>query len=284
MNEVHSLPFISAILKTGKIKDVIFTLLLEMELSEAKAVVTGGLSGLGLAVVKQLMEVGAEVAVIDMQTEQQRRAVSQANEPVLYLQADVTSEPAVDHAIQDINKKFNGITLAVNCAGVSHVQRVVGKDNLLSQNDFARVLAVNLTGTFTVCRVVANVMQHNTPNRGGERGVIVNTASIAAFDGQAGLAAYAASKGGVVSLTLPLAREFASFGVRVMTIAPGLFATPMLAALPANVRASLVEQIPFPKRLGDPHEFARLVCHVYENPMLNGDVIRLDGALRLPAK
>jgi NAD(P)-dependent dehydrogenase (short-subunit alcohol dehydrogenase family) len=255
-----------------------------MELGEANAVVTGGLSGLGLAVVRMLSESGARVAVLDRQTEQEVRDTYRYRESILYLQADVTSGSAINEAIQRINREINGITLAVNCAGVNHAQRVVGKEGLLCQHDFARVVAINLTGTFTVCRAVANVMRYNTPNHDGERGVIVNTSSIAAFDGQVGLAAYAASKGGVASLTLPLAREFASFGVRVMCIAPGLFVTPMLAGVPENVRASLTEQIPFPKRLGDPREFAQLVCHIYENPMLNGEIIRLDGGLRMPAK
>ncbi len=255
-----------------------------MNLNAAKAIITGGASGLGLGVARKLVEAGAQVAILDIAPEGDKRLKQALGKEVLYLLADVISEPAVDRAVKEAAEQLGGLTLAVNCAGIVHSQRVVGKDRPLSQVEFARVIAVNLTGTFTVCRAAALVMQHNTANVDGERGVIVNTASIAAYEGQVGLAAYSASKAGVVGLTLPLAREFASFGVRVMAIAPGIFATPMVDGLPEPVRSALAEQVPFPRRLGDPGEFAALVCHIYENPMLNGEVIRLDGALRMSPK
>lgn len=255
-----------------------------MKLSEAKALVTGGNSGLGLAVVNKLARMGARVAILDCRPVGKLGNGGTPDHKVLYLVTDVTSESEVDRSVQRVRAQFGGITLAVNCAGIARAQRVLGKDGLLAQQDFARVINVNLIGTFTVCRSVASVMQHNFPTGDVERGVIVNTASIAAFEGQIGLTAYAASKGGVASLTLPLAREFANIGVRVMAIAPGLFDTPMMEDIPEKARAALLEQVPFPKRLGRPDEFAELVCHIYENPMLNGSVIRLDGALRMPPR
>ena len=246
-----------------------------MRLQEARAVVTGGASGLGLAVAERLVELGARVVVLDLRP-------SVALPPgAAYVEADVGSEAAADRAMAEAVDVLGGLTLAVNCAGISHRGRVVGREGPMAQMDFARVVAVNLIGTFLVCRAAATVMQHNDPEPDGERGVIVNTASVAAFDGQIGQVAYAASKGGVVSLTLPLARELASFGVRVVCIAPGVFETPMVASLTETVRAGLLNQVPFPKRFGAPAEFAALCCHIYENPMLNGAVIRLDGALRM---
>jgi NAD(P)-dependent dehydrogenase (short-subunit alcohol dehydrogenase family) len=256
-----------------------------MDPKTAKVIVTGGASGLGFAVAQRFVGIGAQMAILDLDPTGGERIASALGKDVFYLAADVTSESSVDQAVQAVADQFGGVSLAVNCAGIVHSQRVVGRgDGGLTQVDFARVIAVNLIGTFTVCRAVAHVMQRNVPNAAGERGVIVNTASIAAYEGQIGLAAYAASKGGVASLTLPLAREFASLGVRVMAIAPGLFATPMFAGLPDKVKARLAEDVPFPRRLGDPKEFAELVCHIYQNPMLNGEVIRLDGALRMPPK
>jgi NAD(P)-dependent dehydrogenase (short-subunit alcohol dehydrogenase family) len=255
-----------------------------MRLSKAHAVVTGGASGLGLAVATRLASAGAKVAVLDRHEVAPAHIAELIGSDTLYLYADVSSESAVERAIAAVAERFGEITLAVNCAGVVQTQRVVGREQLLSQAAFAQVINVNLIGTFNVCRTVAKHMQDNEARADGERGVIVNTASIAAFEGQIGQAAYAASKGGIASLTLPLAREFASFGVRVMAVAPGLFDTPMMAGLPENVRQALGAQVPFPKRLGLGAEFAELVCHIYENPMLNGAVIRLDGALRMPPK
>ncbi len=253
-----------------------------MELASAKAVVSGGASGLGLAVCRALCQAGARVAVLDIAREGAARVSTALGPEAFYLECDVRHEQRVARIVRQAEDRLRGITLAVNCAGVFQRQRVVGRDTVLSGAQFSQVLEVNLFGTFLICREVANRMQHNDPDVGGERGVIVNTSSIAADDGQAGLAAYAAAKGGVASLTLPLAREFSAFGVRVVTIAPGLFDTPMLHGVSEQAKTDLPAQVPFPKRLGHPEEFALLVCHIYQNPMLNGAVIRLDGGLRLP--
>jgi NAD(P)-dependent dehydrogenase (short-subunit alcohol dehydrogenase family) len=255
-----------------------------MNIKAAKAIVTGGASGLGFAVARHLTRTGAKVAVFDVDPNAKDRIVRELGQDAIYFVTDVTSESSVDQAVAAAAERFRGLTFAVNCAGIVQSRRVLGRDGLLSSADFARVVEVNLTGTFTVCRAVANIMRQNDPTGKGGRGVIVNTASIAAFEGQVGQAAYAASKGGVVSLTLPLAREFANLGIRVVAIAPGLFRTPMLEGLPTEARVELAKQVPFPNRLGEPEEFAELVCHIYENPMLNGAVIRLDGALRMPPK
>jgi len=255
-----------------------------MNIKAAKAIVTGGASGLGLAVARRLTRSGAKVAVFDVDPKVKDRIAHELGNDAIYFVTDVTSESSVDQAVAAAAERLRGLTLAVNCAGIVQSRRVLGRDGLLASAHFARVVEVNLIGTFTVCRAVANVMRQNDPMENGERGVIVNTASIAAFEGQVGQAAYAASKGGVVSLTLPLAREFANLGIRVTAIAPGLFKTPMLRELPVETRIKLAKQIPFPNRLGEPEEFAELVCHIYENPMLNGAVIRLDGALRMPPK
>jgi NAD(P)-dependent dehydrogenase (short-subunit alcohol dehydrogenase family) len=253
-----------------------------MRLHEARAVVTGGASGLGLAVTRMLHEKGARVAVLDIHQDARTRLAPVLGDQGLFIKTDVTCEQGVERAMARAAGRLGGISLVVNCAGITQARRVLGRERTLSSADFARVLDINLTGTFTVCRVAASTMRNTPPNREGERGVIVNTASIAAFEGQVGQAAYAASKGGVVALTLPLAREFARFGIRVVAIAPGIFETPLLDTLSEPAREHLVQAIPFPHRLGRPQEFAQLVCHIYENPMLNGAVIRLDGALRMP--
>jgi NAD(P)-dependent dehydrogenase (short-subunit alcohol dehydrogenase family) len=253
-----------------------------MRLDEARAVVTGGASGLGLAVTHVLHEKGARVAVLDLHEERRARPASLRGDEALFIRTDVTCEQGVERAMAHAAGQLGGISLVVNCAGTIQARRVLGRDRALSSAEFARILDVNLTGTFTVCRAAANAMRNIPPTREGERGVILNTASIAAFEGQVGQAAYAASKGGVVALTLPLAREFAHFGIRVMAIAPGIFETPLLDTLSEPAREHLVQSIPFPHRLGRPQEFAQLICHIYENPMLNGTVIRLDGALRMP--
>ena len=251
-----------------------------MNINSAKVVITGGASGLGLAVVDEFLRHKAKVAVLDMQTGES----IEKGRNIHFIQTDITKESSVTHSIENIIDDFDEINCLVNCAGVVHSERVIGRDGLHDIDAFFNVINVNLTGTFCMCKAVANTMQNNTPDENNERGVIINTASIAAYDGQIGQAAYAASKGGVASLTLPLAREFARMGVRVMTIAPGVFNTPMFESLPQDVKQNLSELTPFPKRLGEPEEFAQLVSHIYQNPMLNGEVIRLDGALRMPPK
>lgn len=198
-----------------------------------------------------------------------------------FVHTDVTSEESVQAAVETAVQAFGGLHGVVNCAGVAIAERVVGRQGPHSLDSFARVIQVNLVGTFNVIRLAAAVMSQNEPAGSGERGVIINTASVAAFDGQIGQAAYAASKGGVVGMTLPIARELARAGIRVMTIAPGIFDTPMLAGLPEAARQSLSQQVPFPSRLGNPDEYAALALHIIENEMLNGEIIRLDGALRM---
>jgi NAD(P)-dependent dehydrogenase (short-subunit alcohol dehydrogenase family) len=246
-----------------------------------QALITGGASGLGLATAQSIVNQGGKVAMLDINEQAGQRALKQLGDNALFIETDVTHEPQVDAAVEEIVSQFGYINLAVNCAGIAPSQRVLGKDALMATEDFARTVTINLTSTFCVCRAAANAMQHNTPQQDNERGVIINTASIAAFDGQIGQAAYAASKGGVASMTLPLAREFARFGIRVVTIAPGLFKTPLFDKLPEKAINALTESIPFPKRIGRPEEFADLVLHIFNNRMFNGEVIRLDGALRM---
>lgn len=253
-----------------------------MELSEAKAIVIGGGSGLGLAVAKRVQHAGGTVAVLDVNEFARNTVSSELGSEALFIHTDVTSESSVDKAVNAVAIEFQGITLAVNCAGVVQSKRVIGRRGVLSQEEFAKVINVNLIGTFIVCRAAALAMRENTPDKNNERGVLINVASIAAFEGQIGQTAYAASKGGIVSLTLPLAREFARFGIRVMAIAPGLIRTPLLDHISEPAKEHLTQSIPFPHRLGEPDEFAQLVCSIYENPLLNGEVIRLDGALRMP--
>jgi NAD(P)-dependent dehydrogenase (short-subunit alcohol dehydrogenase family) len=198
-----------------------------------------------------------------------------------FVEADVTDEKAVSGAVNTAVEEFGGLHGALNCAGVGPPEKVLGREGPHDLASFSRVVEINLLGTFNVLRLAAERMARNEPDEGGERGVIVNTASVAAYDGQVGQAAYSASKGGIVSMTLPIARELAGSGIRVMTVAPGLFDTPLLASLPEEARESLGRQVPFPSRLGNPSEYAALVRHIVENPMLNGEVIRLDGAIRM---
>ncbi|HEY5603244.1 MAG TPA: SDR family NAD(P)-dependent oxidoreductase [Gammaproteobacteria bacterium] len=245
------------------------------------AIVTGGASGLGLATAQAIINAHGKVAMLDINESAGKQAVKELGNNALFIKVDVTHEKQVDEAVAEAVKQFGYINLAVNCAGVAPSQRVLGKDALMATDDFARTININLTATFCVCRAAANAMQHNTPRQDSERGVIINTASIAAFDGQIGQAAYSASKGGIASMTLPLAREFARFGIRVVTIAPGLFKTPLFDKLPEKAINALAESIPFPKRIGYPDEFADLVLHIFNNRMFNGEVIRLDGALRM---
>ncbi|MEX3843455.1 MULTISPECIES: SDR family NAD(P)-dependent oxidoreductase [unclassified Paraburkholderia] len=243
--------------------------------------ITGGGSGLGAAVGRHLLERGANVVFGDIDVARARDAAALGGEHALAVEVDVTLAASVEAAIALATQRFGALHGVVNCAGIAPAQRIVGKEGAHSLDLFAKVVSVNLIGTFNVMRLAAVAMANNTPDAGGERGVIVNTASVAAYDGQIGQSAYAASKGGVVSLTLPAARELARNGIRVVTVAPGIFETPMLLAMPAEVQQALGAGVPFPQRLGQPAEFAALVEHIVGNRYLNGEVIRLDGALRM---
>lgn len=245
-----------------------------MEAQGRTFLVTGGGSGLGAATAGTLTEAGANVVVSDLKGEA-------AGGNTRFVETDVTDEASVRSAIDTAIEEFGGLHGVVNCAGIAIGEKTLGRDGPHALDSFSKVIQVNLIGTFNVIRLAAEAMARNEPTGGGERGVIVNTASVAAFDGQVGQAAYSASKGGVVSMTLPMARDLASIGIRVVTIAPGIFETPMLAGLPEEARDSLGKQVPFPSRLGRPEEYAALARHIIENEMLNGEVIRLDGAIRM---
>lgn len=252
-----------------------------MEIRDRVALVTGGASGLGRATALALHRQGAQVLVLDRNAE---AGAELEREGLRFQQTDVTSPEAAEQAVSTAVSTFGGVHVLVNCAGVATAARVVGRNGPQPLEQFALAIQINLIGTFNLIRVAAAAMQQNEPNEDGERGVIVNTASVAAFDGQIGQAAYSASKAGIVGMTLPIARELAPSGIRVCTIAPGIFETPMLAMLPEAARQSLGAQVPFPSRLGRPDEYARLALHIVENPMLNGETIRLDGALRMAPK
>jgi NAD(P)-dependent dehydrogenase (short-subunit alcohol dehydrogenase family) len=245
-----------------------------MEIEGRTFLVAGGGSGLGAATTEMLTNEGANAVVADLRGEA-------ADGNVRFVETDVTDEASVRRAIEEALQSFGGMHGAINCAGIASAEKVLGREGPHSLDSFAKVVEVNLVGTFNVLRLAAEVMVNNEPAQSGERGVIVNTASVAAYDGQIGQVAYAASKGGVVALTLPIARELAQHGIRVVAIAPGIFDTPMMAGLPEAARESLGKQVPFPSRLGRPEEYAALVRHIIENEMLNGEVIRLDGAIRM---
>ncbi len=250
-----------------------------MNIEGSVAFITGGASGLGLATAQRLLDVGASVALVDLPSSDGAAVAAKLGDRAVFAPTDVTSERDVAAAL-DTAGRLGDVRIAVNCAGIGTPGRVLGKDGPLSLELFARVVQINLIGTFNVIRLAAERISANEPVD-GDRGVIVNTASVAAYDGQIGQVAYAASKGGVVGLTLPVARDLAGRQIRVVTIAPGLFETPMLASLPEEARKSLGIQVPHPSRLGRPEEYAALVQHIVENPMLNGEVIRLDGAIRM---
>ena len=252
-----------------------------MQIADRAFLITGGGSGLGAACARRLIARGARAVLADISEQPGAHLANELAPRARFVRTDVTDEHSVQGAIDAATSDFGRLDGAVNCAGVPLAQLVVGKKGAHSLDDFARVIRVNLIGTFNVIRLAAAVLARNEPTAGGERGVIVNTASVAAFDGQIGQAAYSASKGGIVGMTLPMARELARFGIRVMTIAPGVFETPLLGQLSEEVRRSLAEQVPFPPRLGRPDEFAALVEHIIENEMLNGETIRLDGAIRM---
>jgi NAD(P)-dependent dehydrogenase (short-subunit alcohol dehydrogenase family) len=252
-----------------------------MNILETRAVVTGGASGLGQAVAENIIAAGGRAALLDVNAAGGNALVASLGERASFIETDVTSEAAVNAAVARAAQTMGGLNVAVNCAGVGWPKRMVGKDGPMPGDFFRKVIEINLVGTLLVCKAAAAEMQKNAPNADGERGAIVMTASVAAFDGQIGQVAYSASKAGVVGMTLPMARELAGFGIRVVTIAPGLFLTPMMAALPAEAQESLGKQVPFPPRLGHPAEYASLVRQIVENPMLNGETIRLDGAIRM---
>lgn len=255
-----------------------------MDLRGKVVLVTGGASGLGAATVRAAVARGGRAAILDRSVDPGEALAKELGGAAIFAKTDVTDAASVEQAIARAKSELGGVHALVGCAGVGSAGRVLGKEGPMPLELFALTVQVNLVGMFNVLRLAANAMQHNEPGPDGERGVVVNTASIAAFDGQIGQAPYAASKAGVVGMTLPIARELARFGIRVVTIAPGTFDTPMLAGLPEAARASLGAQIPFPSRLGKPEEFAALAMHIVENPMLNGETIRLDGALRMAPK
>ena len=256
-----------------------------MQPNTVRAVVTGGVSGLGFAVAQHLVRGGGKVALFDVNDDKGAAAVAELGDGnARYFRTDVTDEASVAANIAAAKDFLGGLNVAINCAGILGAGRVLGRDGAMPLKNFAGTVMVNLVGSFNVAKAAAEAMQHNDAGMDGERGVIVNTASVAAYEGQIGQAAYSASKGGVVGMTLPMARELARFGIRVMTVAPGIFWTPMVDGMPEDVQKSLAASIPFPARLGKPEEFADLVAYILGNTYLNGETIRLDGATRLAPK
>jgi NAD(P)-dependent dehydrogenase (short-subunit alcohol dehydrogenase family) len=252
-----------------------------MKIAGSTTLITGGASGLGRATAERLRAAGGNVVLLDLAKSPGADVATTLGEGALFAPGDVTSADDVSAALEAAVKRFGGLQGLVNCAGIGTADKTFGKRGSADLAGFTRVIQVNLIGTFNCIRLAAARMAENAPNAEGERGVIVNTASVAAFDGQIGQAAYSASKGGIVGMTLPIARDLAELGIRVCTIAPGLFDTPLLAGLPEAARASLGKQVPFPSRLGQPPEYAALAAHIMENAMLNGETIRLDGAIRM---
>jgi NAD(P)-dependent dehydrogenase (short-subunit alcohol dehydrogenase family) len=255
-----------------------------MEINANTFLVSGGASGLGGATSTLLAKSGANVVIADINKDKGEALAAELGANTRFVECNVTDEDSVKAAVAAAVSNFGKLNGAINCAGIGTAERTVGKDGPHALASFKRVIEVNLIGTFNVIRLSAAQMAGQEPQASGERGVIINTASIAAFDGQIGQAAYSASKGGIVGMTLPIARDLMKLGIRVVTIAPGLFDTPLLAGLPEDVKKVLGAQVPFPSRLGNPAEFAALARHIFENEMLNGEVIRLDGALRMPPK
>ena len=255
-----------------------------MQFDHVKAVISGGASGLGRAVAEHLLRRGARVYLLDLDAARGAQVVAELGSAAGFLRTDVTDEAQVAGNLAQAAERMGGLNVAIACAGILGAGRVLGKDGPMPLAGFARTVGVNLIGSFNLAKAAADLMQHNAPGEDGERGVIVFTASVAAFEGQIGQAAYSASKGGVVGMTLPMARELARIGVRVMTLAPGVFHTPMVEGMPAPVYESLCAQVPYPSRLGQPAEFADAVAFVIGNRYLNGSVIRLDGAIRLQPK
>lgn len=251
-----------------------------MKIENLTALVSGGASGLGLATAKKLAKQGAKVIILDSNIEAAERSASEIN--ALAINCDVSDDNSVSYAMDEISKNCDTPRICINCAGIAPAKRIIGKNGPMPIEDFTKAIDINLNGTFNILTRVSHMISQLDPvNKHGERGIIINTASVAAFEGQIGQAAYSAAKSGVVGLTLPAARELARFGIRVNAIAPGLFATPMLLNMPEDVQNNLIASMPFPKRFGEPKEFADLVAHIIKNPMINGTVIRLDGALRM---
>jgi len=253
--------------------------------SSIRAVISGGVSGLGLAVAARIIADGGQVALLDLNDKKGAEVVTELGaDRAHYLHTDVTDEAGVSTALSAARDRLGGLNVAVNCAGILGSGRVLGRDAPMLLDTFRNTVMVNLVGSFNLIKAAADFMQHNPPDADGARGVIVNTASVAAFDGQIGQVAYAASKAGVVGMTLPLARELARFGIRVMTVAPGIFHTPMVDGMPESVQTTLAASVPFPQRLGRAEEFAALVAHIISNSYLNGETIRLDAAVRMSPK
>jgi NAD(P)-dependent dehydrogenase (short-subunit alcohol dehydrogenase family) len=255
-----------------------------MKIADARAVVTGGASGLGNAVARHIVAAGGRVTLLDVQEGPGLEAARTIGGQTSFAKCDVTSETEVNAAMESARTAMGGINLLVNCAGVIGAGRVLGKNGPMAGDFFAKVVHINLIGTFLCDKAAAAIMQQNAPSADGERGVIIHTSSVAAFEGQIGQAAYAATKAAVAGMTLPIARELALFGIRVMSLAPGIFGTPMLAGMPQEVQDSLGKQVPFPARLGRPEEFAAMVQTIFEVTYLNGETIRLDGAIRMQPK
>jgi len=255
-----------------------------MDIQGKVALVAGGASGLGAATVRMIVSAGGRAVILDLDEKLGHSLSQELGNGAHYARADVSDPAEVERAVDTAMSAFGALHICVNCAGIGDAQKIIGKEGPADLARFAKVIRVNLIGTFNVARLAAWVMASNAPNPDGERGVLINTASVAAFDGQIGQAAYSASKGGIVGMTLPLARDLSNVGIRVATIAPGLFDTPLLAALPDSVKDALGAMVPFPKRLGKPAEYALLARQIIENPMLNGEVIRLDGAIRMAPK
>jgi NAD(P)-dependent dehydrogenase (short-subunit alcohol dehydrogenase family) len=255
-----------------------------MDVKDSVFVVTGGASGRGAATVRALVAHGARAVIADLKEPEGQALAAGLGDAVRFVRTDVTDEASAAAAVRAGVDAFGGLQGLVNCAGIVHGEKVLGRDGPSTLSGFRRAVEINLVGTFNLVRLAADAMAKGAPNAEGERGVIVNTASIAAFDGQIGQAAYSASKAGVVGMTLPIARELARFGIRCMTIAPGVFETPMVGQIPPDIAEALGKSVPFPPRLGRPREFASLVLEIVRNPMLNGEVIRLDGAIRMAPK